>query len=52
MKNSAVLLIPNTKDGLSSLKYLASEIIKHDVLIKLISKKEFDLRIKMIKGDL
>jgi len=48
---SAVLIVPNTKDGLSTLKYLASEIVKHDLLIKLVTKKEFDLQVKLLKGD-
>lgn len=49
--NSAVLFIPNTKDGLDSLKYLASEIVKHDLLIKIVTKKEFDLHVNLLKGD-
>ena len=48
---SAVLIVPNTKDGLASLKYLASTIVKHDLLVKLVTKKEFDLQIKLAKGD-
>lgn len=49
--NSAVLVVPNTKEGLASLRYLASELVKHDILIKLVSKKEFDLHIKLLKGN-
>jgi len=49
--NKAVIIVPNTKAGLDSLKYLASEIIKHDLLIKLVTKKEFDLHVRLLKGD-
>lgn len=49
--NSAVMVVPNTKDGLSSLRYLASEIVKYDILIKLVSKKEFDLHINLLQGE-
>lgn len=53
MKNNpAIIIVPNTKEGLSALKYLAGEITQHDILIKLVSKKEFDLHIKLLKGDL
>lgn len=50
-KNSAIMIVPNTKDGLATLKYLASEIIKHDIFIKLVNKKQFDLVVKHVKGD-
>jgi hypothetical protein len=51
-KNVAVMIVPNSKDGLEGLKYLASELVKHDILIKLVTKKEFDLHVKLLKGDL
>jgi hypothetical protein len=50
-KNSALIIVPNTKSGLDSLKYLASELVKHDILIKLVTKKEFDLHVQLLKGD-
>lgn len=50
--NSAVMIVPNTKDGLNILKYLASELVKQDVFIKLVTKKEFDRIVKLdTKGD-
>ena len=45
---SAIMIVPNTKEGLASLKYLASTIVKYDLLVKLITKKEFDLQIKLL----
>jgi len=48
----AIMIVPNTKDGLEAIKYLSNQIVKNDILIKLVSKKEFDLSIKNIKGDI
>jgi hypothetical protein len=50
-ENSAILVVPNTKDGLAIVKYLANEISKQDIYIKLVSKKAFDLIVKNTKGD-
>jgi hypothetical protein len=50
-EGSAVLIVPNTKDGLSALKYLASELVKHDIYVKLVTKQEFDKHINLLKGD-
>jgi hypothetical protein len=44
----AIMIVSNTKDGLAALKYLANEIVKNDILIKLVTKKEFDT---IAKGD-
>ena len=51
VKNTALMIVPNTKSGLDGLKYLASELVKHDILIKLVTKKEFDLHVQLSKGD-
>lgn len=50
-ENTAVIIVPNTKSGLDALKYLSSELVKHDIFIKLVTKKEFDLHVELLKGD-
>jgi hypothetical protein len=50
--NSAVMIVPNTKEGLDTIKYLSKQIVGNDILIKLVSKKEFAQVIKNTKGDL
>jgi hypothetical protein len=47
----AIMIVPNTKDGLYAIKYLANEITEHNILIKMVSKKEFALVVKNAKGD-
>lgn len=49
--NKAVMIVPNTKAGLDGLKYLASALVKEDVLIKLVTKSEFNALIKASKGE-
>lgn len=41
-KNPIVLVVPNTKDGLSTIKELAKQIVDNKILVKLVSKKEFE----------
>lgn len=49
MKNNYVVMItPNIKQGFSALKYLAKELSKHNVFIKLLPKKEFDAYTKLL----
>jgi hypothetical protein len=48
MKDTAIMIVPNTKDGLAAVKYLANEITEHGILVKLVTKKEFDI---VVKGD-
>lgn len=50
-KNKAIMVVPNTKAGWDGLKYLSSVLVKEGVLIKLVSKKEFDFIIKVSKGE-
>jgi len=45
------MIVPNTKDGLFAVKYLSSKLVEHGILIKLVTKKEFDLQVKLLKGD-
>ena len=47
----AIMIVPNTKDGLWAIKYLRKQIVENDILIKLVSKKEFDLSVKDAKRD-
>jgi hypothetical protein len=49
--SKAIMIVPNTKDGLWAVKYLSKKLIEHNVLIKLVSKKEFDLIAKNAKND-
>jgi hypothetical protein len=50
-KNQAVMIVPNTKDGLSAIKELAKQIVDNEILIRLVSKKEFEARFINTKGD-
>ena len=49
--SKAIMIVPNTKDGLEAIKYLRNEITEHSILVKLVTKKEFDLNVKNYKGD-
>ena len=50
-KNSAIMIVPNTKEGFETLRYLSRQLVNNDIFIKLVSKKEFDLVIKNTKGE-
>ena len=47
--NPAVMVVPNTKVGLDTIKYLCQQLADNDILIKLVSKLEFDKLIKKEK---
>ena len=47
--SEAIMIVPNTKDGLAAIKYLSKQIVENNILIKLVTKKEFDT---IVKGDL
>lgn len=42
-KNSVVMVIPNTKDGLLAIKELAKQIVDNKIFIRLVSKEEFEM---------
>lgn len=46
MKDRAIMIVPNNKDGLFAVKYLSSKLVEHGILIKLVSKKEFQAMVK------
>jgi hypothetical protein len=41
-----VLVVPNTKEGLNTLKELVHITMEHNMFIKIVSKKEFNLLVK------
>ncbi len=41
-KNQAVMIVPNTKDGFAAIKDLAKQIVDNKILIRLVTKKEFE----------
>jgi hypothetical protein len=45
-KSKVVMTVPNTKDGLETIKYLSKQLVENNIFIKLVSKKEFDSNIK------
>lgn len=45
----AVMIVPNTKDGMWVIKYLSKQLIENNILIKLVNKKEFDSLAKVNK---
>jgi hypothetical protein len=49
--SDAIMIVPNTKDGLEAISYLRKQIVENGILIKLVSKREFDLVVKNYKGD-
>lgn len=42
-ENKIVMVVPNTKEGLSVIKELAKQIVDNKILIRLVTKKEFEL---------
>ena len=50
--SKAIMTVPNTKDGLAAIKYLRKQIVENNILIKLVSKKEFDIIVKESKEKL
>ena len=44
--NPAVMVVPNTKAGLDAIKYLRQQLTDNNILIKLVSKSEFDKLVK------
>ena len=51
-KNPVVMIVPNTKDGLAAIKELAKQIVDNEILIRLVTKKEFEAGFINYKGDL
>ena len=49
--SKAIMIVPNTKAGFAAIQYLAEKIVMHNILIKMVSKKEFALIIKDSKGE-
>ena len=47
--NQIVMVIPNTKEGLSAIKELAKQIVDNKILIRLVTKKEFELGFALTK---
>jgi hypothetical protein len=45
-KNDVIMIVPNTKNGLAAIKYLSKQITENNILIKLVTKKQFDILIK------
>jgi len=42
-EDSVVMVVPNTKEGLSAIKSLAKQITEYKIYIRLVTKKEFEL---------
>jgi hypothetical protein len=42
-KDSVVMVVPNTKEGLSAIKSLAKQITENKIYVRLVPKKEFEL---------
>ena len=41
--NRVVMVIPNTKEGLATIKDLSKQIVDNKILIRIVTKKEFEL---------
>lgn len=51
METKGLFIVPNTKNGLWAIKYLAKEITKYNLLVKIESKKDFTIRVKLMEKE-
>jgi hypothetical protein len=50
-KNPIVMVVPNTKEGLSAIKELSKQIVDNKIYVRLVTKKEFERGFKNTKID-